>query len=841
MESISYKLFKAKPFLCLFLLIIATSLKGQAGEGSFTAGTTVTKDVPFSRETINEVKERAAMRPVTTVKHRVIPKMGPPNPKMIPSPEKPPESKPEGAAPSESKGAAYTPSLSTSFIGLGDDNTAIPPDTIGAVGPNHIMEPLNTQVVFFSKAGSQISSPVSLQSFWSSLGTGSGEPAETPFDPKVLYDQYDGHFVFVSMGGGISPSSWLLVGVSNSSDPTASWCKWAIDADLNGGSTQTNNWADYPGFGLDADNLYVSANMFSNPGIFQYSKVWVIPKAQLYSCSASISWTEFNDLDTSWFTILPAHTFGTSSAEYLVANGYYMQSSQLLRLAEITSSGGTPSFTDLGYIQGANYPNLPLSDAPQQGSNNTIDTGDTRLMNAVSRNGYLWTTHHVAGSSTPKTEIAWYQLDPATASTSSPYGTPYQQGRISDSSRWYYYPSIAVNSNGDAVVGFSGSSSTEYAGAYYTGRQAGDASGTMQSVALLKAGEASYYKTYGGTENRWGDYSATCVDPSDDTTFWTVQEYAATPSGGYDQWGTWWGNFSFTTTATLPAAPSNLAANAGSSSQVTLAWTDNSDDESSFKIERKTGATGTYAQLATVSANVTNYTDTGLSEATTYYYRMGATNSAGNSPYSSEANATTFPTAPSGLIATVASTSEVTLTWTDNSNGESGIKVERSADNSTFSLINTLGANTTSYTDSGLNASTTYYYRVGSYNGSGTSYSAAASATTLASSGEGGSGGGCFIATAAYGSYLDPHVMVLREFRDRYLLTNAPGRRFVALYYRYSPPIADFIKEHEALRTVTRWCLTPLIYTVEYPSVFGIILIGALLRLKKRKLYDKTG
>ncbi len=97
-------------------------------------------------------------------------------------------------------------------------------------------------------------------------------------------------------------------------------------------------------------------------------------------------------------------------------------------------------------------------------------------------------------------------------------------------------------------------------------------------------------------------------------------------------------------------------------------------------------------------------------------------------------------------------------------------------------------------------------------------------------------GGGCFIATAAYGSYLDPHVMVLREFRDRYLLTNAIGKTFVDSYYRTSPPIADFIRQHEALRTMTRWLLTPVVYVVEYPLSLGfILLIGVVIGFRRRK------
>jgi hypothetical protein len=76
---------------------------------------------------------------------------------------------------------------------------------------------------------------------------------------------------------------------------------------------------------------------------------------------------------------------------------------------------------------------------------------------------------------------------------------------------------------------------------------------------------------------------------------------------------------------------------------------------------------------------------------------------------------------------------------------------------------------------------------------------------------DGGGGGGCFIATAAFGSYMEPQVTTLRTFRDQYLLTNAPGMAFVHAYYRLSPPMADFIAQHDTLRAVTRGALLPLI------------------------------
>jgi len=173
------------------------------------------------------------------------------------------------------------------------------------------------------------------------------------------------------------------------------------------------------------------------------------------------------------------------------------------------------------------------------------------------------------------------------------------------------------------------------------------------------------------------------------------------------------------------------------------------------------------------------------------------------------------PQAPVSLSASAASASQINLSWTDNSPNESGFYAERKTGaNGTYAQIATLNANVATYSDTGLSGSTTYYYRLSAYNNGGpSSYSAEASATTPAppSGGGGGGGGGCFIATAAYGSPMAKEVAVLQDFRDRILLQTALGEILVKLYYKISPPIAQFIAERDTLRMMVRWSLIPVV------------------------------
>jgi galactose oxidase-like protein/glyoxal oxidase-like protein/fibronectin type III domain protein/Kelch motif protein len=180
----------------------------------------------------------------------------------------------------------------------------------------------------------------------------------------------------------------------------------------------------------------------------------------------------------------------------------------------------------------------------------------------------------------------------------------------------------------------------------------------------------------------------------------------------------------------LPAAPSNLSATTVSAGQIDLKWSDNASNEDGFKIERCQGSGCTnFAEITQVGAGVVSYSNTGLASSTSYSYRVRAFNLNGNSDYSNTASATTSagtpapgpPAAPTNLISVAVSQTRIDLSWTDSSANEDGFQIERSTDGRTFTQIATVGANVTTYSNTGLTCSTFYYYRVRAFNANGNS------------------------------------------------------------------------------------------------------------------------
>ena len=162
--------------------------------------------------------------------------------------------------------------LNSNFAGPDFDTNAtntggsvfIPPDPIAAAGPNHVVSVVNVSIEWHTKAGVEQNSQ-SLASFFTSLS-----PVNFTFDPKVIYDQYEDRFVVVTLerqntlNGDPVNSSRILVAVSDDGDPNGVWYFHAINSLTNINGTDT--WADYPGFALDEEAIYITNNMFAFTG-----------------------------------------------------------------------------------------------------------------------------------------------------------------------------------------------------------------------------------------------------------------------------------------------------------------------------------------------------------------------------------------------------------------------------------------------------------------------------------------------------------------------------------------------------------------------------------------------
>jgi len=165
---------------------------------------------------------------------------------------------------------------------------------------------------------------------------------------------------------------------------------------------------------------------------------------------------------------------------------------------------------------------------------------------------------------------------------------------------------------------------------------------------------------------------------------------------------------------TPPATPSGLSAS-GSLTSVQLSWTANSDDETEFRIHRRTGSSGSHQQIATVGAGVTSFTDSDVEPATTYGYRVRACNDHGCSSLSSEATASTgvaAPLAPSNLRVAMNQRHRVRVEWTNTNPIPARVRVERAVGSGQFSVLQTTDPGVTFYDDRSVERRTTYRYRV---------------------------------------------------------------------------------------------------------------------------------
>jgi hypothetical protein len=423
---------------------------------------------------------------------------------------------------------AAAPATLGNFAGLTDTGW-YPPDCTAAAGPEHVMVAVNASFAVYTKAGVIARPPQTFATWFANVLT-----AAKIFDPKVIFDQHSNRWFLLTVALPSDPGrqeSYFLLSVSQTADPLGRWWNYKLDA-AKDGATPTNNWADYPGMGVDAQAVYLTANMFRFGGAFQYAKVRVLKKAPLLVGSAA-TWMDFTNLKNAdggaAFTVQPCHTFGAPQVEYLV-NSYFTGAATENRLTlwSLTGPPTAPALTGRT-IATAAYGQPPAAGQPGVGAG--LNAGDVRVLNAVFRGGSVWcglTTFHNWGESVNRAAVHWFQINPTS-------GAPVQQGIYGARGRHYFYPGVMPDANGNMSLVFCRSGTTEYASIYVAGRAAADSLGQLQPSALLKAGSGNSQRIDGSGRNRWGDYAGAAADPADGRIVWVYSMYAETGN----KWATW--------------------------------------------------------------------------------------------------------------------------------------------------------------------------------------------------------------------------------------------------------------------------------------------------------------
>jgi len=516
-----------------------------------------------------------------------------------------------------------SPAPTATFNGLTDNGAVIPPDVSGSSGPNHLMETLNSQYRIFNKSGGTAST-LSLSSFWSGVSS-SGSPF---CDPHVVYDPNTSKWYTCLLANLSNGHSGLFLGVSQTDDPTGSWWEYSVDVQGSG-----STWMDYPAIGFNDNWIVVTGNMFTSSNFFSTTKILVFNKSNVTSGTAGTV-TSFSD--ASIFSLEPSVTYDAGiTTEYMLTEWNNNSGGNCyVKIFTITGSQNSPSYS-AGNTVGTNQPySTTQKTASQLGSTKKIATNDTRMHSVVYRNGLLYgaQTVFLPSSSPNRASCQVWQIDPSNSSLSGFY-------RVDDNTAatYYAFPSVSVNANNDLLVGYSVFSSSTYASSGYSYRTSADASNSLQTNYTYKAGQSSYYKTFGGTTNRWGDYSFATVDPVDGS-LWTLQEFAYTPS---NNWGTVWANVPASSGVPTCNVPSGLSTNSITSTSATLVWGSVSG-ALSYDVQYKPTSSGTWTSTSSASTSINV---SGLTSSTQYEFQVQTVCASGNSGFSSSA---TFTTSGSG-------------------------------------------------------------------------------------------------------------------------------------------------------------------------------------------------
>ncbi len=463
------------------------------------------------------------------------------------------------ASPSARPAAGEPQTLGVNFLGasLADTNT-FPPDTMGAVGPTQFLVAVNGRVRSFSKATGLADGGLNadLDTFFASVRN-----AQPTNSPRVRYDRLSGRWFLTAISAGASFSNnRILIAMSSSGSISGGtvWTFYFFEHDLDAPTGDTNLYFDDNTLGMDSNALLIGGNLFDSVGAFQGTSVHAVRKSALISgiggdLAGSAGVVAYRNLTGTPGGAGPYTPQGvdslsaaSSTASWIIGvNNVLPVTSSLVLLKLTYSAPGAwpPTGISGNMLLAVPTTALPLT-VPHQGNiggtDGELDAVDDRLFDAKLRGGHVWTAHNIAvdatgaGSDTGDRDGArWYEID---VSGGSP--ALVQSGTLYDPAasnpRFYWIPSIMVSGQGHAAIGASAAGATEFVNAVTAGRFASDPAGTLQSPLLFTASATAYNPAVDpGPARRWGDYSYTSLDPNDDMTMWTIQEYCnATDSYG---------------------------------------------------------------------------------------------------------------------------------------------------------------------------------------------------------------------------------------------------------------------------------------------------------------------
>ncbi len=575
----------------LVLLIVPGEVQPASAQGPTPSGAQVGKPwrgAPGIKETVAQIMERgknAPRRDFSRVQARPIRVLR--NVQRRENPSAPNTSQFPASTRTTTPFRSIPQTIGVNFralSGIADSIPWIPPDTMAAVGPTQIVAEANGRVKVFDKTGVLGSLDVDMNVFWNSVRNGTDA-----FDSHVRYDRLSGRWFLTAINDAAVGANRILIAVSSSSvitsTDTSSFTFFQFQQDQVGPTpnADTGFFADYDTLGVDTSALYVGVNVF-NGNTFTGATGFVVKKSDLLNGILTV--TAFRQIaDNTGAGIYTPQ--GVDNDDPQSTEGYFIGpdesgSGGVLVMRRISTPGGTPSISENLNIT------VPTTvspiDVPAKGSSLSLDALDDRLFaamihqNKITGAKSLWTAHNIEVNSSGiaaggggRNGSRWYEIiNFTTVPTLNQSGTLYDSAVTNP--RSYWIPSVAMSGQGHMALGASFASANDFPGVVVAGRFFSDPLGTIQSPTIAQTGVATYTNNVSCSGDpfcgkRWGDYSQTVVDPNDDMTMWTVQEYSNS-SASVD-----WATRVVQLLAPPPATVSNLVPSSAPQGQVSFSVT----------------------------------------------------------------------------------------------------------------------------------------------------------------------------------------------------------------------------------------------------------------------------